>query len=168
MTTDDKATAAKIVADAMNSVCETSMESAIVAALEAARDTAFAAGYAAGKVQLHDIGASVELQRHPESPYRDRIIDCTGEVPVVRRVLGTLPVSNDGFVVGLGADVWAIGNVVSKSACKLDVYRWIGPWVDTCDCGWVWYSTEGDVAPADLYSTESAAKAAMEGGTSEG
>ena len=34
---DDKATAAKIVADAMNSVCETSMESAIVAALEAAR-----------------------------------------------------------------------------------------------------------------------------------
>lgn len=34
---DDKATAARIVADHMNSVCETSMEAAIVAALEAAR-----------------------------------------------------------------------------------------------------------------------------------
>jgi hypothetical protein len=45
---DDKATAAKIVADAMNSVCETSMESAIVAALEAARREGYEKGRAVG------------------------------------------------------------------------------------------------------------------------
>jgi hypothetical protein len=140
MTTDEQ-TAAKIADDhyAESSGRHERLTNAIVAALEQAR-------------------------RSVTESARGSIIDCTREVPCVRRVLGTLPVSNDGFVVGLGADVWAIGNVVSKSACKLDVYKWLGPWVDTCDCGWVWYSTEGDVAPADLYSTESAAKAAMEGG----
>ena len=36
------------------------------------------------------------------------IVDCTGDVPVVRRMLGTLPVTADGCVIGDGAYVWFV------------------------------------------------------------
>ena len=133
MTTDEQ-TAAKIVEDHMNSVCETSMESAIVAVLEAAR-------------------------REVTDAARGSIIDCTGEVPCVRRVMGTLPVTADECVVGLG------------DGAQL----WMGYWHDfPPDCGgrqwivgqWNHWRMDGEhlAAIARHHSTESAAKAAMEGG----
>jgi len=125
------------------------LRSAIVAALEAARDTAFAAGYAAGKVQLHGIGANVELQRHPESPYRGSIIDCTGDVPVVRRVGGTIPLTEEGVVVGVGHYVFMHREDLKPGMLvALTGEHWIGQWMKLRKC----------------YSTESAARAAMEGG----
>lgn len=36
----------------------------------------------------------------------DSIIDCTGEKSVVRRVLGTLPVTADGAVAGIACTLW--------------------------------------------------------------
>jgi len=144
---DDKATAVRL-AELSNdpNMTITEMVPIIVAALEAARDTAFAAGYAAGKVQLHGIGVNVELQRNPDSPYRDCIIDCTGE-PVVRRVLGNIPLTEDGAVVATGGVVYFIahGGTGLMRATADDVRK---GWVRSPEC----------------WSTESAAKAAMEGG----
>ena len=34
------------------------------------------------------------------------IIDCTGDVPLVRKVLGTLPVTADGFLACQNSVVW--------------------------------------------------------------
>ena len=143
---DDKATAAKIVADSMNSVCETSMESAIVAALEAARREG---------IDGNDVDLVAPEPTRSETPSAALlrqakevlgIIDCTGEVPVVRRVLGTLPITEDGFVIGGGikSRTWKYGEGGLMSFA--------------CNDGW----------QAGRYSNreaaESAAKAAIEGG----
>jgi hypothetical protein len=147
----DKATALKLAEHYYDGSPVNEIANAIVAALEAARDTAFAAGYAAGTVQLKGSGVDVELQRHPDSPYRDCIIDCTGEVPVVRLVLGTLPLTADGCVIGTNATV----------------YGWWEPQYSEGN-GMVKCSVTSGVvcAPHACWSThESAAKAAMEGRT---
>ena len=181
---DDKATAAKIVADAMNSVCETSMESAIVAALEAARregaGDAFVAhaaspngfNYAKTASDISD-GICKEMENGPimggklwwGEMYRliglnlckafnagradmcndakGGIIDCTGEVPCVRRTTGKLTLTEDGVVIGSPyQDVWAIHGRTGKPYETLAYHA---------SCRKCW-------------STEEDAKAAMEGG----
>jgi hypothetical protein len=130
-------------------------------ALEAARDTAFAAGYAAGKVQLK--GSDVELQRHPDSPYRDCIIDCTGEVPVVRRVTKTLPLTKDGCEIRPGMQMYFSNGI---EATVLAV--WFDHTIEL-------QSHDGDGLPLNNwknlrakdwgFSTPEAARAAMEGRT---
>jgi len=153
---DDKATAAKIVADHMNSVCETSMESAIVAALEAARrdagaatqrtiDAAFREGYEAA-LRAH----ADTLNARNEACNVKGIIDCTGEVPCVRRVLGTLPVTADGVVVGTKARAyWMNGAGHIHVIITRDVVA--------CVNGL-------NIQPLYLYGSRAAAESAMEGG----
>ena len=129
---DDKATAAKIVADAMNSVCETSMEKAIVAALEAARRDAI----------THDHKESLRL--FDAARKVNGIIDCTGEVPVVRRTTGTLVLTEDGVVVtNPFREVWTL-HAKTHKPYKTTQYH-------------AGYSRK-------VWSTEDAARAAMEGG----
>jgi hypothetical protein len=112
----------------------------------------FAAGYACGKVYATGECAGMEMMQN--SPYRDRIIDCTGEVPCVRRVLGTLPVTADGCVVGFaGETVWH-PEVGEMRTLRGEPYT-------------AWCHGVGRRA-SECYSTESAAKAAMEGGKREG
>lgn len=120
-------TAAKIVADALNSVCETSMEAAIVAALrqafEAGRadaisqqehhEASFAAGAAAERVRL--TGDCDVMGRHPNSPYTDRIIDCTGPEPVVRRVKQQ-QTNTDGPIYGTAMFIGETVMVVEAAA----------------------------------------------------
>ena len=133
--TNDRETAAKIIDEHYESG-RNFMYAAIVAALEAARDTAFVAGYAAG---LDHLRYAIESRG---------IIDCTGEVPCVRRVLGVLPVTADGFVIGENATVW------------MEDFNW-----QTMGRRRFYEYHSGDLRThRDSWSTESAARAAMEGG----
>lgn len=93
----DEQTAAAIVADPMNAVSETAMEAAIVRALQQARESA---------IDTH-ANAAVLRMCH-EARMCNGIVDysdpnATGRV---RRVMGTLPMTADGCVVGDGAYVW--------------------------------------------------------------
>ena len=183
---DDKATAAKIIDDHYESG-RNFMYAAIVAALEAARregakqvvdeaekvsqilkgsvpvdaesDTVSSGGYQGG----YNDGFEAGLDHLREAVSLRGIIDCTGEVPCVRRVLGTLPVTADGCVAMPGALVWHPDSVSTHASsvygfneCEVCVVESFGP------DGFVDKSKAATVA--ECYSTESAAKAAMEGG----
>lgn len=73
-----------------------------------------------------------------------KIIDCTGEEPVVRKVLGTLPITADGCVVGHGGEIHTIGTnrdgrfhgLFQSSVTELDDFS-----AEPFD-GSNWYSTE--------------------------
>jgi hypothetical protein len=147
---DDKATAAKIVADHMNSVCETSMESAIVAALEAARRES---------IDGNDVDLVAPEPTWTETPSAALlrqakeirgIIDCTGEVPVVCKVTGALPKTADGVVVCYASTpLWhpVLGQMDTLTGEPFAAWR-DGMGKRTSEC----------------YITPEAAKAAMEGG----
>lgn len=92
----DEQTAAAIVADPMNSVSETAMETAIVRALQAARRESIDSS------TPPDASPMVWRNGKKCAP-AGHIIDDQG---VVRRVLGTLPVTADGCVVGDGCTVF--------------------------------------------------------------
>lgn len=74
------------------------------------------------------------------------------------RLLGTLPVTADGCVVGIGAELWC-------NAEEHGVFQWGSPpWVETSDAGWVFIDRDGaDVAPQFMYSTRTAAESAKGG-----
>jgi hypothetical protein len=120
---DDKATAAKVLDQVTFATTTDEAVSYIVAALEAARRSVTDAARG--------------------------IIDCTGEVPVVRRVLGHLAITKDGWVIGDDCRVWQDGQMWNT-----ELFR-----VPTESNGrWAPYRTN------KVFSSESAAKAAMEGG----
>jgi len=121
----DEQTAQSILMDSRIGNDRVALKRAIVAALEAAR-------------------------RSVTESARGSIIDCTGEVPVVRRVLGTLPLTEEGVVVGVGHYVFMDREDLKQGMLvALTGEHWIGQWMKLRKC----------------YSTESAARAAMEGGT---
>jgi len=89
------------------------------------------------------------------------IIDCTGDVPCVRRVLGGLPITRDGVVVGNGAVVHHhhAGSYRMVLDCLPPEYAWQTVPVIA------WGGSDHGAEPvSDCYASESAAKAAMEGG----
>ena len=139
---DDKATAAKIIDDHYESG-RNFMYAAIVAALEAARRE--------GVTSVHDDNNRARVYERCNLVNEARscggIIDCTGDVPCVRRVLGSLPVTADGAVVATGGVVYfiAFGGTCLMHATAGDVRK---GWVRSPEC----------------WADESAAKAAMEGG----
>ena len=70
------------------------------------------------------------------------IIDCTGETPVVRKVMGAMPVTEDGVVVGVKSRVFNLhpyGQIIE---------------------GWAFFSPQWMRVPC--YSTREAAAAAAE------
>ena len=95
-------------------------------------------------------------------PDKGSIIDCTGEVPVVRRVLGTLPITKDGCVLG----DWSHPHVHILSG------EVVGGTTRTTTFAWTPTTPgrkENKAYEASMcYSTPEAAKAAMEGGTRDG
>jgi hypothetical protein len=106
------------------------LRSAIVAALEAAR-------------------------RSVTDAAKGSIIDCTGEVPCVRRVLGTLPITKDGFLACQNSVVWH----PTDGGCY--------PVPDGLNVAAKVYGGARLVDIGECYSSleaSSAAKAAMEGG----
>ena len=160
--TNDRETAAKIIDEHYESG-RNFMYAAIVAALEAARDTAFVAGYAAGLDHLRE---AVALRG---------IIDCTGEVPCVRRVLGVLPVTADGCVVQVDEYVYHPEGKHSLRVARYDESYGDhneDPLPDDCEFCAVRSYYEHDTGYSEFemydvrrcYSTPEAAKAAMEGG----
>jgi hypothetical protein len=128
---DDRATAARLLDQITFSSTKADDISAIVAALEAAR-------------------------RSVTDAARGSIIDCTGEVPVVRRVLGTLPVTADGAVICNFAEVFDINGLRAECDCRI-----VGPVIFRVDDASRYVK---EYAPDECYSTPEAAKAAMEGG----
>jgi hypothetical protein len=146
---DDKATAATCLRYVKDNYMYDEMESAIVAALEAARrdagaatqrtiDAAFREGYEAA-LRAH----ADTLNARNEACNIKGIIDCTGEVPCVRRTAGKLTLTEDGVVIGSPyQDVWTIHGRTGKP------YETLAYHASFRKC----------------WSTESAAKAAMEGG----
>ena len=170
---DDKATAAKIVAEPMYFHADevengyVMLESAIVAALEAARrdagaatqrtiDAAFREGYEAA-LRAH----ADTLNARTEACNVNGIIDCTGEVPVVRRVLGTFVLTADGCVWAHGAKVYWRDDPHEESIENIndDIAFFEDHGTDASGevCG-TWEKV------SQCYSTPAAAKAAMEGG----
>jgi hypothetical protein len=92
------------------------------------------------------------------------IIDCTGEVPCVRRVLGTLPITKDGCVVGYANEgdeaqpaFYIDGDTIIEGAMGCI------PQAMFADPNGLGIISPNDGAIA-CYSTHAAAKAAMEGG----
>lgn len=84
-----------------------------------ALDFGYAAGRVATLVQLgKDPGEIGEMRLDPDSPHRGSIIDCTVDPPVVRKVLGTLPVTADGCVAwrSRGLWMWRDGMLLSSLA----------------------------------------------------
>ena len=79
---------------------------------------------------------------------------------VDRKVLGTLPLTADGGVVGMCAEVWAIGVVTRGDTDYCEPVEWVGPWLDTSDAGPCYATDDGDVAPSELFATREAALAA--------
>ncbi len=132
---DDKATAAKIVmfayAAPFTKHDATEMESAIVAALEAAR-------------------------RSVTDAARGGIIDCTGDVPCVRRTMRPLMYTMDGAIVQDGDWVWHGGSKWKVSDGKIPVAQ------ASQSCGA--FCGYRDIRADECYSTPEAARAAMEGG----
>jgi len=86
------------------------------------------------------------------------IIDCTGDVPVVRRVLGTLPVTADGCVAEYGNAYW-FWDIISQYNQPIK-YGWTERVLESCaphDAEYSWTTN-----PALCYSTLDAAKAMEE------
>jgi len=83
------------------------------------------------------------------------IIDCTGPVPVVRKVLGTLPVTADGCVCNPSEDVFHHGsNRVGVPVWSDDADKWLGEF-DHSGAGEWFYPPL-----AECYSTREAAESA--------
>ena len=138
----DEQTAAAIVADARNACDETAMESAIVRALRAARKEGHDTWVNGDDVDLVAPKSEVVATLRAKAP-PGHIIDDAGEV---RRVLGTLPLTKDGCVVGVESQVWfsAYGGTEILSSIIHDSRK---GWLQSPVC----------------YSTREAAEAAKEG-----
>jgi hypothetical protein len=140
------------------------LESAIVAALEAARRDAI----------THDHTESLRLLDYAKAT--KGIIDCTGEVPCVRKVKGTFPITADGVMVQLGEDVWHPDSSNTLTVGEDDGQADHNGKPLANDCTFAachsYYEHETGYREFELYDVrkcystpESAAKAAMEGGT---
>jgi hypothetical protein len=139
---DDKATAARLLDQITFSSTKADDIDAIVAALEAARREGFAEG-------IRTVPHAVELEMLHNCRRSRGIIDCTGEVPCVRRVLGHLAITKDGWVIGDDCRVWQDGQMWNTELFRVPT---------EANGRWAPYRTD------KVYSTESAAKDAMEGG----
>jgi hypothetical protein len=87
------------------------------------------------------------------------IVDCTGSGPVVRKVLGTLPVTADGCVAGCGAAVYH-PDQAHKFALGVQDYDTVDVPLKIGADNFVCESISVDVT--ECYSTEEAARAAKE------
>jgi hypothetical protein len=152
----DEQTAQSILMDSRIGNDRVALKQAIVAALDAARREGVTSVHEDNnKARVYEFANMVNEARSGGS-----IIDCTGEVPIVRRVLGTLPVTADGVVVGRGVfESWYIDEgIVSHGRMSCHAKA---AFPDR-------YSEIAELQPfggvVKCYSTESAAKAAMEGG----
>jgi hypothetical protein len=154
---DDKATAREIADNHFTDGSHERLTNAIVAALEEARsevtDAADLDVVAPEPTQVETWSASLLRQAKEVRG----IIDCTGKVPVVRRVLGTLPVTADGCVAAPGGIIWPQMLIDNDEGGRVAWSLYDICTGDTCD--------DGEWLAAKCYSTPEAAKAAMEGGT---
>ncbi len=117
--------------------------------------------------QLHEaiVAALEAARRSVTDAARGGIIDCTGDVPCVRRVLGTLVLTEDGAVACEEGDCWCIVRATEDDPWSVRKCRRSG---NPEDYGCWWqvdeWSDFGGCIFGKVYSTESAARAAMEGG----
>lgn len=120
----------------------------IARALAAAREEGFSAAQSAGASY-----AAAALKLRGEAA--GGIIDCTGPVPVVRKVLGTLPVTADGCVALMPSSVThPRSKVLGIPVFSDDANKWLGEFDHTGAGEW-FYAPLSECLP---YSAAEAAR----------